>query len=489
MEMTGGSSTEGLGARTRKAIGWKLLSQGLATGLQMATTIVLARLLLPRDFGIVGMATMVTGLASIFRDLGLGQALVQRRSIEKVHLASAYWGTVVMGVLLAGLTILIAPYAGAFFKEPRLVAVLRVMSVSFLISPLATVPNALLQRNLDFRRPFYAGIAGSVVAAAVGITMALQGYSYWSLVWASLASTLAAAIAICLVTRHFPPLVPRFRGIRDLYGFGVGVTGASLFNYIAQQADYFVVGRWLNSAALGLYTRAFTLVHQPLAQVSGILSPVLFPAFSQMQNDPSRARDVYLRIVSLVSMVCWPALVLLAVTAPELVPVVFGKQWFGSIIPIQVMALSGLLRPIFNPSGALIKAFGRVYQEMWLQMFYALTLAAGALIGVRWGIIGVSAGASAALMITCIPIMYLIQVCCSASAVDIAKAVRGATYSSLVVLCVSVCCRSLMLGRTERQVPVLCATLALGLVAWFLSVILNPFEDWRKLRSSIGGIK
>ncbi|MEI6499447.1 MAG: lipopolysaccharide biosynthesis protein, partial [Armatimonadota bacterium] len=254
---------ESLGSRARTAIAWKFLSQGMTYGVQIVTGIVLARLLMPKDFGVLGMATMVTGLVQIFQDLGMGQALVQRREVERRHVSAAFWGTLVMGALLCGLAFLIAPYVGVFFKEPRMVPVLRTVALTFVISPFGTIPYAMLQRKMDFRTPFYSGIAGALAYGAVGVTMALQGYGYWSLVGGLLSSTFASVLVLCVITRHLPPLVPNFNGMSELLNFGVGATGVGIFSYIAQQADYFVVGRRLDSAALGLYTRAFTLVHQP----------------------------------------------------------------------------------------------------------------------------------------------------------------------------------------------------------------------------------
>ncbi|MEI6502230.1 MAG: lipopolysaccharide biosynthesis protein [Armatimonadota bacterium] len=470
-----------LGSRARTAIGWKFLSQGLTTGLQTISSIMLARLLEPKDFGILGMALMVTGLANIFRDLGLGQALIQRKSLEKTHLVSAYWGTMVMGALLAGLTLLLAPYIGEFFREPRMIPVLRVMSITFVLSPFATIPNAMLQRELDFKRPLYAAVAGAVAYAAVGLAMALHGYSYWSLAGALLASTIASVVAICITTRHLPPLIPCFRGLRDLYGFGVGITGAGFFNYIAQQADYFVVGRWLDSAQLGLYTRAFTLVHTPVLQTGGALSSILFPAFAKMQSEPERARSTYSKIASCIALVLFPGLTLLAVSASELVPVVFGEQWLGAVVPIRIMALAGMARGLLIPCGSLINAFGRVRQAALVQLLYAVLLFGAARLGVRWGINGVAVGAATALLSIGIPFFYLCKACCGVTAGDLVRASSGGLVCSVAVAAFAWESRSLLQHAGAKIVPVLAGTLLAGLVGWLLSLRWNPFQDWREL--------
>jgi len=480
-----GIQLDNLGTRARSAIRWRFLAQGSSTGVQMVTSIILARLLMPEDFGILALAVMVTGLAGIFRDLGLGQALVQRKELKPIHINSAFWGTLLMGVMLCGVIIAIAPYVGTFFKEPRMTPVLQIISLTFLISPFGVVPRSLLQRQLDFKRPFFAGIIGSLTHASVGITMALIGYSYWSLVAASLASSVVGTTAICVLTRYLPPVVPSLRGVKDLYYFGVGVTGVGLLNYIAQKADYFVVGRWLNSAALGLYSRAFNLVHFPLSAVSGTLYPVLFPAFSHIQDDPPRARAAFSRVITAIATLTFPALALFAVTAPELIPLVFGNQWIGAVVPAQIMAFAGMVRTIANPGGALIKAFGRVYGEVWRQAVYAAVLTVAALVGTRWGIIGVSWGALVATIIACLLGAQLVYSCSAFGPRDYGRALRGPLLSSVSVLLVAAAARVVMMRLGQDAWFTLAATTLVGILVGIVSTVYNPYQDWR---TSVHGV-
>lgn len=471
--------TENIGSRTRTAIGWKAISQVMITGLHMVTGIVLARLLMPRDFGILGMATMVTGMAGIFRDLGLGQALIQRRNLEKVHLNSAYWGTLVMGALLTGLTLLLAPFIGTIFKEPRMVPVLQLISLTFVITPFATIPNAMLQRHLDFRRPFWASVVNGVVYAIVGIGMAVTGYSYWSLVYALLASTVASNVTLCIMTRHFPPLIPCFRGIKDLYLFGVGQSGVSLFNYIAGQADYFVVGRWLDTTMLGLYTRAFTLVHQPLTVIAQVITPVLFPMFAHMRDDKEKARAAMSRAFTMVSLFTFPFLTLFAVSAPEFIPLVFGKQWQAAVLPAQILTLAGMLRTLASPAGTLPKAYGYIYALLWRNIVYCVALAGLALVGTRWGIVGVSWGVLLSGIIFFILSVQLLSACSGLTLRDYLRSLRAAIVCSVLVMGLSFPARIVMISHGVSPIIVLAATLVLGGAAAALFILYGPFAECR----------
>ncbi|MGI5817782.1 MAG: lipopolysaccharide biosynthesis protein [Armatimonadota bacterium] len=474
-------TSEGIGGRARTAAGWQFLSKGINTGLQMVTSIVLARLLMPADFGIVALATMVTGLANVFRDLGLGQALVQRKEIGEEHTRSAFWGTLVMAGLLYGGVVLAAPYLGEYFDEPRMVPVLKIIALTFVFAPLAVVPRSLLQRELDFKTPFFAGLVSSVAYGVVGVVMALLGYSYWALVGASLAGALVNTVALCILTRYLPPLVPTFRGIADLFGFGTGATGVGLMNYIATRVDYFVIGRKLDSDDLGLYTRAYQVIVFPLTIVSGTLYPILFPAFAQMQDDMPRARNAYRRVLTIIAVLTWPLLAALLVTAPEFVPTVFGDQWDGTILPLQIMTVAGALKTITNPSGALAKAMGTryVFSQLWRQAVYAALLGVGAWWGAEWGINGVAWAVVAVNLVVFGLGAHLVFLAARVGMGDYIVALRGPLLASLGTALPCLAARQIALAHNASALVTLVVSFAIAAVASYLLVRFNPFEEVR----------
>lgn len=483
-EMTENQSADqvrlNLGPRARSALGWQLLAQGTTTGVQMVVNIILARLLMPSDFGILGIATMMIGLVGIFHTLGLPQALIQRREVHPVHLASAFWGTLLMGLLLWGLMMAIAPAVGAFFAEPRMVSVLRVTALCFLIAPFGAVPRATLQRVLDGRRPFYATLAGTVVGGVVGVGMALAGYGYWSLVGTQLAASLVGTVGICALAGYVPPLSPTLRGVKDLYVFGVGFTGVGLFNHVADQADYFVVGRWLGTAELGLYTRAFTLISQPLGMVSATLTPVLFPTFSRIQDDPARARALLARVLTGIATFTFPALALFGVTAPELIPLVFGRQWSGAVVPAQILAAAGMIRTVANPGGAVIKAFGRVYGEAWAHAGCAAVVAVAAVLGSRWGITGVSWGVLLATCLFVLGIGSLVAKSCGFGATDYGRALTRPALIAAAVLAGTLPLSWVLRSHSVAEAVTLALTVTLGLAIGASALLLGPFHEARK---------
>ena len=489
--MTDGSAEtpgDNIGALARTAAGWQFLSKGINTALQMVTAIVLARLLMPDDFGIIAMALMVTGLGTIFQDLGLGQALVQRKSIEDRHIRSAFWGTLVMAGLLYGIVVLSAPHVGVFFDEPRMVPVIKIIALVFLFAPFAVVPRAMLQRKLDFKTQFFAGLASSLGYGIVGIGMALLGYGYWALVGAALANAAGSTLVLCILMRYLPPIVPSFRGLGDLYGFGTGATGVGLLNYIAQQIDYLVIGRWLDSTALGLYEKAFRLVHAPLSIIGGIISPVLFPVFSRLQEQRARARDIMGRILTVVSALSFPPLATLAVAAPELIPLVLGEQWTDAVVPAQILAAAGALRTLVNPAAMLPKGFGAIYAQMWRNGVYAVVLFVGAIIGSNWGIIGVAWAALFATVVVWSLNTQLLYAVSRFGLRDYFRAIREPLLITAVTIPVASLVRQATLAQSFDPWLVLGATILSGIVV-FIGFILGPCTRCRSLGKQIIAIR
>jgi len=477
---------DAIGQRARTAAGWQFLSNGINTALQMVTSIVLARLLIPKDFGIVAMATMVTGLAGIFSDLGLGQALVQRREITGEHTRSAFWGTLVMGLLLCGLVVVAAPYAGAYFHEPRMVPVLRLISLTFVLSPFAMVPRSLLQRDLDFRTPFFAGLASSVAYGGAGITMALLGYGYWSLVGASLASGLVGTVAFCILTRYAPPLVPAFRGLADLCGFGVGVTGIGIGNYIATQVDYLAVGRRLNAEALGLYARAYVFVIYP-ATLAGTVVPVFLPAFSRLQHDPARMRSAYGRATTLIATVFFPVLVIAIVAAPEFIPTVFGEQWRGTVVPAQILVLAGICRIALAAADPVTKAAGRVYGQVWRQMLCGGLIGAGAWFAAPCGIAAVAIAVAGANLVNYVLISHLVWCAIGFGVTEHWTALRGPLLITLATSTVAVICRSVAIRMGMQPIWTLVVTIAPAVLAAYLMTLFLRLPETQDAVSEIVG--
>jgi len=476
---------EDVGHRTRTALGWQVIGQFINVIIHIATSVVLARLLMPEDFGIVGMAAVVVGMAAVFRDLGFGQSLVQYPDLQPRHIASAFWASLCMGVLLYSLLYFTAPYAADYFHDPRILSVVRVISLTFLISPIGTIPRCLLQRELDLRRIFFADLINHTVYGAVGIGTALTGSGYWSLVWAVLLGWTAGSIGVCIIARFRPPLVPQVRGLADLYHFGLGITGINVFGYIGSQVDYLVIGRRLDAGPLGLYKRAFDLSSLPTVHISAILYPVLFPAFSRMSDDLARIRAAYGRVISYLSAVTWAPMVLMVITAPEFIPLIFGEQWTGSVASFQVLGMVGLLRVLGYPAGAAIKSQGAAfaYREALRHAIFAAGVAVAAWYGCTWGIEGVAVGVALMHVGWFFAMAHLVTQATGFGLGHYLRALRGIGVAAVLAAAVAIPVR---FGAMAGNVPdwlTLALTLVTGGAAALAALLLLQYPEVKTVRA------
>ncbi len=345
--------------RTLNAAQWRLTGALVGAVSQLGVSMVLARLLTPANFGVVALASIVIGFVQPFGDCGLGAALIQRTTLTERHVRVGFTLSVLLGVVIAAALAGSAPYVAALMRNPEVTPVLEVLSVGFALARHGCRLGALLRRRLDFKRQFFIDMGSLLVGfCAVAVVLAIRGYGVWSLVWGGLGQTLISALAQFAIVRHpVRPLLARSE-IRDLLDFGVGSASGAIVNYIALNSDNFIVGRTLGVASLGLYNRAYMLMNVPYTYGASAMSAVLFPAFAQIQDEQARVQRGYLLMTRLAGIVAAPTLGTLAIGAPHVVPALFGPQWVGAVVPLQILCLAGYFRARTTSAASSLKAWG-----------------------------------------------------------------------------------------------------------------------------------
>lgn len=366
----------------------------------MAVTVVLARLLPVESFGVIAQASIVIGFVTVVSEAGMAPTLIQRRTLSEEQIRVAFSISLLMGMLLCGVVWILAPLGGSFFHNPEAVPVLRLLGASFLFASIGATVGALLQRQLDFRRLFWTDVLSYVGGYAVtGICLAAYGFGVWALAWACLVQTF---LKTCLTIRLAGRPVRLGFGLREaqgLFAFGSGMSAARLVLHAARNLDYLVVGRFLGTEALGLYTRAYQLMVLPIFHFSGVLNAVLFPAYAEIQDQQERLRRVFLSNLRFVAIIVFPLLAGLAVVAPELVAVLFGSRWSGMIPILQVLCLGGVFLTVHNLGDSLACAKGAVRQRFQRHLVYAAAVWGMTWYGIQWGPTGAAAGVVLALML------------------------------------------------------------------------------------------
>ncbi len=354
---------------------WRVASLGVQGVLHLVVGVVLARLLLPADFGLAALALIVIGFATMVGDVGVGAAVMQRLVVTTAHLRVAFTLSVLAGVVIAGALFGIAPLIAILAKSPAVTPVLRVQSIVFIATGVGTVARALLQRRLDFRRLFAVDLISYLLGyALIAIGGALLGFGVWSLVFGSLVqSWLASVLSAVSARAPVKPLIAK-QEMRDLLGFGVGVTVNGVIAYVGRNGDNFLVGRFLGTTALGLYSRAFNFMMLPINYLTSVIPTILIPAFAEIQLDKARVGRGYLMGVQTAALITAPVMVWIIVSAPHLIIGVYGERWAGAVLPLQLLAAAGVPRAMLGLAGAVAQACNRVSSEMPLQIGFALAI-------------------------------------------------------------------------------------------------------------------
>ena len=392
-----------LGGRSVRGGAITLGAQALKFLLQTTSTIVLARLLLPEDFGLVAMVMVVVGFASVFKDMGFSWATVQSPRVTHEQVSTLFWINLAIAVVLTGALVVASPYVADIYDEPRLVAIGMALSLTFLFHGLSAQHLALLRRQMRYGAIAVVELVSMGTAIGAGILIAWQDGMYWALVTVQLVTPATAALLAWMLSPWKPGLPRRRSGIRSMVAFGSHLTGFSFLNYFTRQADNALIGYFAGATQLGLYTKAYNLFQMPMRQMNTPLASVALPALSRLQGDPAAYRRYYLRAVQGLAYLSVPTVALAAGIADPLIPFVLGAQWAEAVPIFQLLAVGGVVTPILWTAGWVQQSRGRTDRMLRWSLLSDPIYVLSFVIGVRWGAIGVAAGFAIALHVLWLP--------------------------------------------------------------------------------------
>lgn len=383
----------------QRAIGgvrWTFLTYALTRGITFATTLVLARLLAPRDFGIMALALLMTTAFGLVSELGLASTLVLRQDLDRraqgtfLSLMTGTGAVVAVGVAA------VSPLAGSLLGEPRVTPVLSVLACSLVLSGANGFHETLLVRELRFRRRFLAQAVQSLTYAAVALTLAVAGVGVWSLVLGFLAGTLAyGVVLVCLVPDRVRPSWEG-RTAAEALRTGKGFLAQGGLAFVRQNADYLIVGRTLGAAPLGIYSMAFRISELPSWAIADPTAKVTFPGLARMRERGEAVESSFLSTLRLVALVACPFGVVISASADPFVRTVFGEEWLSMIPALYVLGLWGALRPVQVTAGWFLNSIGRpgalarvsVITLLLLLPSLVLAARAGGITAVAWVMVG-----------------------------------------------------------------------------------------------------
>ena len=401
------NSQTSLTSRTMKGVGWSTTSQICRFVFQFIVSAILARLLLPRDFGLIGMVAIFSGIIGMFSEIGLGAAIIQRSDTTEEHLSSVFWLNVVSGLVLMLIMMGLAPGIAFFYSEKQLTSIAAVLGIPFFLSSFGIVQRTLFTKQLDFKKLTIVEIVSMVVSSAIAISLAFYGVGVWSLVAQSLSGCTISVVLLWCLSAWCPCLLFKWDRIRELLGFSLNLLGFSFVNYFNRNVDNLLIGKFLGPSALGFYNQAYKLMLLPLSNISGSLGRVLFPAFSTIKNEHQKTREVYLRATRYISAVTFPIMLGLLVVAPEFILVVFGSKWKRSIFLLQVLCTVGIRQSIGATLGWIYLSQGRTDVLFKWGILSVSIIAASFFIGIRWDVEGAAIAYATAPLLIMFPAYYI----------------------------------------------------------------------------------
>lgn len=382
-----------------------VMSQGMSMGLSIVNTLILARLLTPADFGIIGMVTVIINFLAMFKDAGLSTATIQNERIDSGQISTLFWINFLISLTLGIIILISSPLVAAFYKKPELTAVTAVLSVSFIIQGITIQHSALLQRHLKFTALALNDIIAQLCMMAVAISMASLGFRYWALA----GGTIARTITLVLLTYYFCPWTPgkmkKGTGAGKMLRFGGHLTGSNFVGYLSRNLDSILIGRFIGAEPLGLYSRAFTLLMQPLNQIKAPLTTMSLPVLSSLKNEPERYKNYYRQLLDVNISLALPVSVYCFLESEFLIRVLLGQKWMDAVPVFKILAIGGVFVATSGAPGLVMLSHGLSKRYLQLTVLTALVIAVSFIAGIPFGINGVAVAYSVASFLIIIPLI------------------------------------------------------------------------------------
>ena len=437
-----------------------MVAQGVNAVVQVISTIVLARLLLPEDFGLVAMVSAMIGFASIFVDLGTRDAVAQRGSVSEGEVSALFWITLGVGLALTAITALSAPLLARFYEEPRLELIAMALSLTFVLPALYFHQYALMRRAMLFRKLALIDVGGNLLATALAIGLAYQGYGYWALVWKLVLTALFTGLGVWITCGWWPKRPTFTAGVKDLVGFGLNITGFTITDYIAKSADRVALGYTAGPRDLGYYQNAFVVYDNALNISVVPLHNVATTTLSKLRSDVAALKRAWATALSSLTYFGAPAFATLAVIGEDLVVLLLGSKWVEAGAILSILALRGPAHVVERTLGWLHIAAERPDRWRHWGILNCVVTIVALLCGLPFGALGLATAYAASTYLLFVP---AIAYAGKPLGIGVADVLR--TVGPQVITALGVAAMGFLVGHTVLQdTPPLARLLTLSLL-------------------------
>lgn len=385
---------ESLKNKTVKGTLWSTLERFSVQGIQFVVMIIMARLLTPEDYGLVGMLVIFIAVSQSLIDSGFSQALIRKQDRSEVDNSTVFYFNIGVGAVLYFILFFSAPLIARFYNEPVLTPITRAIGLSLVLNSLVVVQRALLTIRLDFKTQAKASLAGAVISGVVGIWMAYKGFGVWAIVWQQISNLAIITIILWVLSKWKPVWAYSWASFRELFGFGSKLLASGLLDTLYRNMYLIVIGKVFKAADLGYYTRAHQFSDFASSNITGIFQRVTYPVLCTIQDDDLRLSDVYRRLLRTSAFIIFPLMLGLAAVAKPMVLAFLKEQWLFTAVLLQILCLSEMWYPVHAINLNLLQVKGR--SDLFLKLeiikkvlgvtMLCITLPLG-LIAMCWGML------------------------------------------------------------------------------------------------------
>lgn len=378
--------------QTISGIKWTSVASIITTVVQLLQIVILAHYLNPTDFGLMSIVMVVIGFSQLFIDMGMSGSIIHEKRISHLQLSSLYWLNICSGITVFLMVFSLAPFIANFYKEFQLTPLIQLLSLTFIASSFGNQYEILFQKELKFNVLAKVRIVSTLLSFCVAVSCAVYGYGVYSLVYASLFSSVASSLLYVVlgIRTHKPSFIFQYNEIKKMVSFGAYRLGGMILNYFNSQFDVILIGKLLGSESLGIYSIAKNLSMRPANVINPIVTKVTFPVMAQIQDDILKLKEIYLKTINYLSSINFPIYILIAILAEPITLILFGEKWSDSILILQILSIYRAIRSTTNPIGSLQLARGRTdlgfYWNLALFMFIPLTI----FFGSNWELYGIA---------------------------------------------------------------------------------------------------
>lgn len=378
--------------KVHKGFLWSGIMQFANHGASIVITIILARLLSPKEFGLVAMVLVLSDFSNVILSYGFGQALIQKKKVSNIDYSSVFWLNIVFGLVLSFIFFFLAPLIADLYNEPRLYLMTQILCWTYLIASFNIVPQIIFTKKLDFKSLAKIRVSSVVIAGIGGITIAYFGGGVWSLVFIEIVRTLIITILSWTIGKWYPSFKFSGKSIKSIFAFSMNILGNETISYWMDNFDKMIIGKALGDYVLGLYRQAFSFMMLPVNNIARVANSVLFPAFSKEQDNIGYIQNSFFKVFNLVSLIIYPMMIVLFVTSQSFVKIVLGDAWLEMSFVLRVFAIVGIFYTMAELLYSYYLSLNKVGLLFRINTILRILTIVSILVGLNWGINGVTIG-------------------------------------------------------------------------------------------------